>query len=63
MKTIFYLIDLTEGVLVSSHEGDDDVPPAAATLKAEDLVSELGHSYVLARGKLFFRKDMTLLDD
>lgn len=54
MKTIFYLIDLHEGKLIESYEGEDDKPPQEAVDEAEKRVKETGHGFALTRGKLFF---------
>lgn len=55
MRTIWYLINLSERLLVETYEGQGDEIPAAAKAKATKLAESGAGTCLLARGQVFFQ--------
>ena len=54
-RTIFYLVDLYDARVVSSHEGKGDDPGPMAIAEAEKRTKATGHTHTLARLVISFQ--------
>ena len=58
MRTIFYLIDLTDKKLMDdTYMGEDDQPPERAMTEVQQRANETGHEFMLTRVKIYFKKE------